>query len=74
MKQGFVWYDNDPKKSLELKLREAALRYRAKYGSEPTVCYVNPAHLTAKETLVAKVRVVEAASLLPNHLWFEISD
>ncbi len=72
MKQGLVWYDGDPKKTLDAKMTEAAKRYKEKYGSEPTVCYVNPSHLADKQRTVGKMRIVSASQVLPNHLWLEI--
>jgi hypothetical protein len=72
MKQGLVWYDNDPKKTLDVKMVEAARRYKEKFGAEPTVCYVNPAHLDVKPGSSSKLRVVSAPQVLPNHLWLEI--
>ncbi|OGO39052.1 MAG: hypothetical protein A2Z03_06285 [Chloroflexi bacterium RBG_16_56_8] len=72
MKQGLLWYDNDPKKSLEAKLIEAANRYKEKFGSEPTVCYINPTQIEAQRSGYGKVKVVSAARVSPNHLWLEI--
>ncbi len=71
MKQGLVWYDNDPKKSLDDKVMEAASRYKEKFGVEPNVCYIHPSHLDDKRATIAKMRVVQAAQVLPNHLWLE---
>lgn len=72
MKQGWLWYDNDPKKPLEEKLIEASLKYKQKFGTEPTVCYVNPADLDSKETSKGKVKLVGASAISPNYLWLEI--
>lgn len=72
MKQGLVWYDNDPKKTLDVKMSEAVNRYKEKYGAEPTVCYVNPAQLGTKRGSLGKLRIVSAAQVLLNHLWLEI--
>ncbi len=72
MKQGLMWYDGDPKKTLGAKMIEAAKRYKEKYGAEPTVCYVNPAQIDDKAGNVGKIRVVSASQVLPNHLWLEI--
>ncbi len=74
MKLGLVWYDNDPKKSFDVKMIEAVRRYKEKYGTEPTVCYVNPAQLEQQTGAAGKLRLVSAAQVLPNHLWLEIGD
>ncbi len=71
MKQGLVWYDNDPKKSLDQKVTEAAVRYKEKFGVEPNVCYVHPSHLESNRATIAKLRVIRAGQVLPNHLWLE---
>ena len=39
--KGLLWYDPDPKKTLETKIAEAAQAYRAKYGQEPNACMVS---------------------------------
>ncbi len=72
MKQGLVWFDNDPKKTLDVKMTEAAKRYKEKYGADPTVCYVNPGQLDTKRGSLGKLRIVSASQVLPNHLWLEI--
>ncbi len=72
MKQGLVWYDNDPKKTLDVKMTEAAKRYQEKFGAEPTICYLNPAHIDAKRASFGKLRLVSAPKVRPNHLWLEI--
>ena len=49
MKEGLLWYDNDPKRSLSVKVDQAVTRYRAKFGRKPTVCYLNEADLNGHE-------------------------
>lgn len=41
MELGLLWYDDDPKKTLERKISEAAERYRQRFGRLPNVCRVN---------------------------------
>lgn len=76
MKLGLLWYDGDPKKTLDAKLAEASVRYREKFGTEPTVCYLNPAQLGPQSGPApaprGKLKLVSAATILPNHLWLEI--
>jgi hypothetical protein len=72
MREGFLWFDNNPKKSLDEKVAEAVERYRLKFGAEPNVCYVNPAHLELAPPVHAKIRVASAKSVLPNHFWLEV--
>lgn len=72
MKQGLLWYDNDPRKSLDEKIAQAARRYREKFGAAPNICYVNPACLNGKRVARGTVRVVGARTVLPNHFWLEV--
>lgn len=73
MKIGMVWYDNDPKKTLEDKVIEAAARYRQKHnGAVPTTGYVNPKAIEGKTAVIAGVTLLASNHLLPNHLWLEV--
>jgi hypothetical protein len=42
MNLGMLWFDNDPKVTLEIKVQRAAAYYRHKYGKTPTLCFVHP--------------------------------
>ena len=42
MQTGLLWYDDDPQRTLEVKIGRAADRYREKYGHLPDTCYVHP--------------------------------
>jgi hypothetical protein len=37
MREGLLWYDNDPKKALTVKVAEAAQAYQRKFGQRPPV-------------------------------------
>jgi hypothetical protein len=50
MEIGMLWYDGDPKRSLDAKVASAVEYYKTKYGSAPTVCVVHPSMLAAGET------------------------
>jgi hypothetical protein len=72
MNTGMMWFDNDPKTALAVKIQKAAEFYRAKYGRVPDVCMVNPAMLpaSAESALQAgKILVRATRSVLPGHLW-----
>ena len=75
MKQGLLWFDNDPKHSLEEKITQAAERYTQKFGQQPNTCYVNPQMVSGKEEckVLKKVRVVTAQNILPHHFWLGIT-
>jgi hypothetical protein len=80
MNVGLLWYDGDPRRSLEDKIGRAAQRYREKYGRWPNTCYVHPQAVAApagqQEGLACRledsrqaIRVVSAPNVLLHHLW-----
>lgn len=44
---GLLWYDDDLRRPLAVKLAEASERYRERVGYEPTTCLLNPAQIPA---------------------------
>ena len=51
MNLGMLWFDNDPKVALDIKVERAAAYYQHKYGRIPTLCFVHPSMFPAvKET------------------------
>jgi len=74
MKVGLMWFDNDPRRPLEEKIKRAARRYKEKFGRFPNVCYVNPALLEKNEVRCGSLRVVAASDILPHHFWLCFSN
>ena len=74
MEQGLLWFDNDPKRSLEDKIAQAAERYSQKFGQQPNTCYVNPQMVAGPENgkIAKDVRVVTAKNILPHHFWLGV--
>jgi hypothetical protein len=79
MNIGMLWFDNDPKAGLNMKIKRAASYYRDKYGASPTLCYVHPSMITNgngkdKDGLVtAGLEVKTTPSVLPNHFWIGVN-
>ena len=83
MEFGLLWYDGNPKRSLEDKIRPAAERYREKFGRMPNTCYVHPCAVTAHEigteaacrleNPAATIRLVSAANILRHHYWLGVA-
>jgi hypothetical protein len=75
MKQGLLWFDNDPRRSVEEKITQAVERYAQKFGRQPNTCYVNPQMVAASEEprVLRKVRVVTAQNILPHHFWLGVA-
>ena len=68
MKEGLLWYDNDPKRSLAMKVDQAATHYRAKFGRKPTVCYLNEVDLNGHTEEVKGIRLQSKSNVLRHHL------
>jgi len=72
MKWGLLWFDDNPRRTLSAKVKEAAQRYREKFGTSPDVCYVHPMTLLAAKALPERVELIELASIPPNHFWIGV--
>jgi len=81
MNVGMLWFDNDPKAGLSVKIARAASYYRAKYGRQPTLCFVHPSMLPAEVAqaspeqapfVAGEIEVRSSRSVLPNHFWIGI--
>jgi hypothetical protein len=73
MQVGLMWYDDDPRKSLETKIEQAAARYCEKFGREPTACYVSTASGAAGGRR-GGLRVVPLRTLRANYLWIGVDE
>jgi hypothetical protein len=69
---GLLWFDDNPKVPLSVKIESAAQRYRERFGRSPEVCYVHPQTLAGAEGLPAHLRVVERTTVQPNHFWIVV--
>jgi hypothetical protein len=75
MNTGMLWFDNDPKAELSVKVQRAAIYYRDKYGKTPNLCFVHPsmiclpAETPGTSLKSAGVEIRPNRSILPNHLW-----
>ena len=89
MKIGMLWFDNDPKSSITVKIERAALYYRNKYGQIPTLCFVHPS-MVPKEEAVKETSAKNSSengksyvagglevrlnqAILPNHFWIGVN-
>lgn len=68
MKTGMLWYDDNPKTSLEDKIARAAEYYRKKYGASPNLCFVNP-NVAPAQLPRNGIEVRTTSLMMPNHLW-----
>jgi hypothetical protein len=60
-----MWLDDDPRKSLETKVRDAAARYRQRLGQPPGLCLVHaPAMSAPGETREVTLEADAASAVL----------
>ena len=86
MKIGMLWFDNDPRTALMVKVERAADYYRHKYSQVPDLCLVHPSMLAEPQLTCASttgagkagkkfvVSVRPNRLVLPGHLWIGIED
>jgi hypothetical protein len=72
MELGMLWYDNDPKTELAMKVIKAAKYYTEKYGTQPNMCFVHPSMVTSSSTKVGTVIICGHKAMLPNHFWIGV--
>jgi hypothetical protein len=72
MRVGWLWFDNDPGRTVEEKVRRAATRYQARFGQAPNTCYVHPQAIAGEEQQCGAVRVVAARHVLLHHFWLGV--
>lgn len=72
MEEGLMWFDNDPKRALCDKIRQAAIRYQAKFGQKPTACYLNDLDFEGQSESVNGIRLLPSRSVLRHHLWIGV--
>jgi hypothetical protein len=73
LREGLLWYDDDPSRGLEEKVALAARHYRRKYGAMPDLCYVHPSMLGSgpevRGACRGGVQVCGLHTVLRHHLW-----
>jgi len=69
METGLLWFDDDPQRELEEKIKRAARHYQQKFGQPPNICYVHPSLLDGASRQVDKLEVAPLSSVLRHHFW-----
>jgi len=72
MNTGMLWFDNDPKIDLTVKILRASEYYQKKYGQTPNVCFVNPGMQVEVPSKSCGVEVQANQMILPNHFWLGV--
>lgn len=73
MNIGMLWFDNDPKADLKVKIERAASYYRTKYGQAPNLCFVHPSMVPETQGKNGSIEIRTTRSVLPNHFWIGIN-
>lgn len=75
---GMLWYDNEPKVTLQKRIERAVDYYRRKYHQEPNLCLIGRGfeseQLKAKLTCIGDLHIRVFDPVLPSHLWIGIED
>jgi len=79
MNVGMLWFDNDPRTALAVKVARAADYYRQKYGHVPDLCLVNPSMISGTrpdfvEGRAGNIFIRSNRAILPGHLWIGTED
>lgn len=79
MNTGMLWFDNDPKTTLDAKIKQAAEYYQHKYGHTPDLCIVNPGSLPTsgpqtEPRMSGRILVRAQRTVLPNHIWIGVDE
>lgn len=72
MREGLLWFDNDPKHNLADKVGQAAARYQARFGRRPTLCYLNACDFVSQTDEVNGIRLRSTTYVRPHHLWIGV--
>jgi len=73
MNIGMLWFDNDPKADLTVKINRAVDYYRNKYGQTPNLCFVHPSMVKTSPLKAGSIEVRSSRSVLPNHFWLGLN-
>jgi hypothetical protein len=77
MKTGLLWFDDDPRRTLEEKVQRAQARYMAKFGCQPNCCFVHHSIFGGRDTTsvaIGGVEVQVGSSVLPHHFWIGLAE
>lgn len=69
MKEGLLWFDNDPQRQMSEKVNRAATRYQTRFGRRPTTCYISSADFDGHTDEIGGIRVKPASDVRRHHFW-----
>lgn len=76
MHTGMLWFDNDPRTTLSVKIQKAMEYYSKKFGRVPDLCLVHPSMMegSQKQVELGKLIVRPYRSVMPGHFWIGVED
>jgi len=76
MHTGMLWFDNDPRTTLSVKIQKAMDYYSKKFGRVPDICLVHPSMLDngKKQIELEKLTIRPYRPVMPGHLWIGVED
>jgi hypothetical protein len=69
MREGLLWFDNDPNRKLADKINRAVTRYQVRFGRRPTTCYINYKEFDGQTEEINGVRLRPVADVRRHHFW-----
>jgi hypothetical protein len=71
-----LWFDNDPRTTLSVKIQKAMDYYSKKFGRIPDICLVHPSMLDTgqKPFELGKLTIRPYKPVMPGHLWIGVED
>jgi hypothetical protein len=72
MNVGMLWFDNDIKSEIKIKIKRAAAYYSKKYGQQPNLCYVHPSMVNGESLNAEGIEIRTTRSVLPHHFWIGV--
>lgn len=76
MHTGLLWFDNDPRTTLSVKIQKAMEYYIRRFGRKPNLCLVHPSMLDVNQLQLelGKLVVRTYRSVSPGHFWIGTED
>ncbi|MFM8367572.1 MAG: hypothetical protein ACKOBD_02315 [Chloroflexota bacterium] len=71
MHTGLLWYDNDPRTTLSVKIQKAMEYYNKKFGRKPDICLVHPSMMDVNQVQLelGKLVIRPYRPVMPGHFW-----
>ncbi|CAG1015070.1 hypothetical protein ANAEL_05161 [Anaerolineales bacterium] len=76
MHTGMLWFDNDPRTTLNVKIQKAMDYYSKKFGRTPDICLVHPSMLDngKRQVELGNLTIRPYRPVMPGHFWIGVED